>query len=356
MHQHPAYAYAPQLAPPTQRYSGTSSAFSASANPNEDWTKISDLAERRRIQNRIAQRNYRKKLKKRLEDLERRAASNSASPEQSHAELDMSNSQQGDDSYQRLSTSPLLGSDQLRQTPELSHQYLSSASDDGSMFSHQYSRQISTSPPPFSYSPGHSGYPASTYPVTTYTVESLPYTSYSTYPAIATSGSEVPLFAPYLGGVTYASSLPAMCFSTPPKHDLYPEEEINPFSMSYASLAGIDISTAHAYQGSNPQVRPPIQPHLGVGALPRDLYCGMLTAMIDATFVGFLQPFQLWFSSRIFVRLPRYSGIHAEHPGNPPLLKASFGICLASVLRTGRALTVYHTTPRSLYLGRVHYD
>lgn len=66
MAQHPYHhSYNAWSAPQTQpisvrQYPSTSSAFSASAHPDEDWTKVSDLAERRRIQNRIAQRNYRK--------------------------------------------------------------------------------------------------------------------------------------------------------------------------------------------------------------------------------------------------------------------------------------------------------
>lgn len=57
--------YPPSLIPPpipsASRASipdlGLDAAIKAS---DEDWTKITDLAERRRVQNRIAQRNYRK--------------------------------------------------------------------------------------------------------------------------------------------------------------------------------------------------------------------------------------------------------------------------------------------------------
>ncbi|EFQ98863.1 hypothetical protein MGYG_01878 [Nannizzia gypsea CBS 118893] len=88
------------------------SAFSPHAHPNEDWTKISDLAERRRIQNRIAQRNYRKKLKKRQEDQLRQATSSPEhSPDESSSVKDdpyIAESSEGTEQLTARSLKPVL--------------------------------------------------------------------------------------------------------------------------------------------------------------------------------------------------------------------------------------------------------
>lgn len=246
MSRHSTYSYPPQYAAqpelpkqyPTAH--STSSAFSASANPNEDWTKISDLAERRRIQNRIAQRNYRKKLKKRLEDLERRAGSSSASPEQQPVELARSDSAMSTRVGSSNASRPRSTSSQLRrdQTPEvLAQQYVLPSSEDRGMFSQQYTRQLSTSPPPFSY---HS----------LATSEGANYTAYPQSNAYCNMPHtmDIPLYHSYVQPMHHA--YPNGMATPPIKQEFYPDEEINPFSMSYASIAGVDVSTtvAPSYQ------------------------------------------------------------------------------------------------------------
>ncbi|KAI9839869.1 MAG: hypothetical protein M1819_000061 [Sarea resinae] len=252
-----AYPYSYPAAPTTQKYSashGTSSAFSPSANANEDWTKISDLAERRRIQNRIAQRNYRKKLKRRLEDLERKAASSSPSPPHVHAEIEAGSPERTEDAP---SVEP-----PRRDEPSVSRhisqdsrasQYGGGDDEHDSMFSHQYTRQLSASPPPFMYS---------SYLVPQALMHT-PYPQHTPHHTMAVSNSDYSLHSQYLPPLS--SGIPMMSSSHlgPVKQQpLYGEEDIiSPFNMSYASMAGMEISAAHSYQEPQSQTPPLLQPY-----------------------------------------------------------------------------------------------
>lgn len=189
-----------------------------------------------------------KKLKKRLEDLERRAASSSASPEQKPAELRRPTRSPRQEFPSPASSESEYG----RRTPELQNHYGAPTEERG-MFSHQYTRQLSTSPPPFSYS---------TYPAPDTAAYSMPYSSsHGPYHTIATTTtSEMPVYSHYLPPLTStyqsAGTLPSLVH--PMKSEYYDDNEISPFGAGYATMAGVEIPPPHHYSEGDPHVKLPL--------------------------------------------------------------------------------------------------
>lgn len=246
------YTYSTGATPRNSSNHGTSSAFSASANPDEDWTKISDLTERRRIQNRIAQRNYRKKLKRRLEDLERRAGSSSASPPQMHEDLEQQERVDNTRRYLRSpehdSASDIESTDRHNSPEGLHHYSLPLQSEDGAF--HRFgNREVnSRSPPAFNYQsyphPDEILYPpfSQSQPYRTTISRSEPYKA-EPYPDYL---APIPNTLPSLRHYNH----------TVKQEGLADSETMSPFSMSYAMMAGgIDMPHSY-YHGSDPHTPP----------------------------------------------------------------------------------------------------
>jgi len=182
--------------------------------------------------------------------LERRAGSSSASPEQSHSELAVSSTKE---SSQRQ------GHGVSRQTPKSSVSHpppapplspeLLPLDDHSALFESPATRPLSgSSPPAFTYS---------TYPPTTSYLqhEYEPQTVYHSTPSYY---SDYQYQTDYSQQSSLPPTLPTMLPSSYAKQEhLFGEDDLlSPFSMNYASLAGLDVPSSHTYSGANSHVNP----------------------------------------------------------------------------------------------------
>ena len=190
-----------------------------------------------------------KKLKRRLEDLERRAGSSSASPEQPHAVLvPVSQSRQRDSvpAKKKKSKSEATSPNQYRSPNVPSPQVSSIKSDPSGMFARQHTRQLSTSPPPsFTYS----------YPMPEPPPLHAPYPQHSSFHSLPAP------YPDYQNQSVYLPPLPSMSSydscSTKTDGSFNEDEMMSQFSMSYPPMGGIEAPTTQSYADSHVYVNHP---------------------------------------------------------------------------------------------------